>query len=139
MRSKVFYLLFLIIFVGSLHARIGEKLETIQSRHGAGKEIGEEQVLFTIENFDVTITFAKGVSFRETYTTRLENNPEQPTMTDKEVQKLLEIQGNGKSWLKMKQESDGRMLWSTADGSTFAHFLPKYNSVTFTLSPLLSH
>lgn len=125
--------------MGSLEARIGEKLETLQSRYGAGKEIGEDQVLFTIENFDVTIAFSNGVSFRETYTTRLENNPEQPEMTNKEVQKILEIQGNGKSWFKIKQEPDGRTLWSTTDGSTFAHFLPQFKSITFTASPLLSN
>ncbi len=116
----------------SLEARIGETVEALQLRHGSGKEIGENQIVFTIENFDVTITFEKGESIREIYTTRIGNNDEFHPMSEKEVQQLLKIQGEGKSWQKIEEEPDGRSLWLMAEGTLYARFLPKFNTLTFT-------
>jgi len=124
----------LFLSIGSLflEARIGETVEELQSRHGAGKEIGDNQIIFTIENFDVTISFEKGKSIREIYTTRVGNNNEVQPMNEKEVQRLLKIQCEGKSWQKVEEESDGRTLWLMAEGTLYARFLPKFNTLTFT-------
>lgn len=132
MQSLWVTLLLLMIGSLSLEARIGETVEALQLRHGSGKEIGENQIVFTIENFDVTITFEKGESIREIYTTRIGNNDEFHPMSEKEVQQLLKIQGEGKSWQKIEEEPDGRSLWLMAEGTLYARFLPKFNTLTFT-------
>ncbi len=123
--------LLLIASFGWGEARVGESMEEIQSRHGSGKEIGANQIIFTIEDFDVTITFEQGKSVLEIYTNRVGNNNEVRSMNEKDIQRLFEIQSKGKSWLKVEEERDGRTLWLMAEGTLYARFLPKFNTLTF--------
>jgi hypothetical protein len=114
-------------------ARIGETREQIRERHGAGKEIGTDQIIFTILDTDVTITFRENRSIREIYTTRIGHNDEIRPMTLEIIKQLLEHQRPGVSWVKGEPEADGRILWVSSDQKLFAHYLPAFNSLTFEL------
>jgi hypothetical protein len=123
-------LLFLLI-PSLLHARIGEKMEEIQKRHGAGKEVGMNQLIFTIDEYDVTITFEKGHSVMEIYTPHLGNDQVVRSFKREEIQKLLELQGGPVSWLKTDEATDEKTMWLSADGRLFARHIAKYNTITF--------
>ncbi|MES2309845.1 MAG: hypothetical protein V4507_13395 [Verrucomicrobiota bacterium] len=114
-----------------LHARVGETVEEIRSRHGAGKEVGASQIVFTIDDFDVTISFEKNRSVMEIYTPHLGNDSQVREMKLSDVQKLLDLQGQGKSWIKSEEDAGGKALWLSADGKLYARFLAHFNTLTF--------
>jgi hypothetical protein len=134
MRSGVRVLGVLFLAIIFSWGRIGETKEELQARHGAGKEIGTDQILFTILDTDVTITFQENRSIREIYTTRVGHNDQIQPMTLEIVKKLLENQRPGVNWIKGEAEADGRVLWMSSDQKYFAHFLPAFNSLTFELT-----
>ncbi len=116
----------------SLSARIGETMEEIRKRHGNGKELNS-QLLLTIDHYDVTISFEKNRSVMEIYTPRTTAPDEPPRkLESEEIKKLLELNGEGKSWQKLSYHPDSsRTTWRRADGKLFARYFEKENNLTF--------
>lgn len=125
------WVLFLLLSSVFSWARIGETKEEIRSRYGAGKEIGDDQILFTILDCDVTVTFRENRSFREIYTPRVGHDDKLNPMTMEIVKKLLGYQRVGVLWNQADPDTSGKILFVSSDLKVYAHFHPAYHSLTF--------
>jgi hypothetical protein len=120
-------------------AKIGDTRAQMMSRHGIGKDLGE-QMLFTSGAYQMTVFFsAADVVTMQVYAKPAEALLEPPpealdgaplvkppernrsSITVEEQEALLREHGEGQQWTPLKT-SRGSQLWRRADGKVYAQY-----------------
>src|ERR1700758_1634602 len=108
--------LFLLGIANTCQARIGDTLEEAIQRYGkvVNKASAGELAMFKEASYYVTAHFYEDKTDAITYVKAAHGNSTNGTFSDREIEMLLRINGNGQTWERSKAKA-GLYEWKTED------------------------
>lgn len=110
------------------YAIIGETIDDLYKRYGAGKEVGG-QMLYKADAYSLTVYFNNKKASMEVYAPMPEVDGTHKPLTDEDVQKILKMEGGGQTWNGVISKT-GDKTWVRVDGKVLAR-LKKGEALVF--------
>jgi hypothetical protein len=103
----------------SARAAIGDDLTALRAAYGSAKEVGG-QMLFQHDGYAIAVYFDGTRSAMEIFALD-DNKPTRTDFTQKDIDAILAVQGQGQPWNAVQTQS-GQPTWLSANGKLIARF-----------------